>query len=271
MWNNKSVSVVLPAYNEESSIRRAVEEFLATEVVDEVVVINNNSRDRTLEEASSTPAKVLTETTQGYGAALTRGLKEAGGDYIVLAEPDCTFIPKDILKLLCYAEDFDMVCGTRTTRELVWDQANMGWFLRVGNFVVAKLLEVLHNTCSMSDCGCTFRLVRREGVERFVHNLTVKESHFLPEMIILARRAGLSIIEIPLNYRERQGQSKITGSWRGVFQTGLRMIRLIVAYKFSRHGYPRRAPPPLPRPSNATQPTPALAHSGMRQAPKNDS
>ena len=202
-----------------------------------------------MEEASKTLARVLTEATQGYGAALTRGLKEASGNYIVLAEPDCTFIPRDILKLLCYADDFDMVCGTRTTRELIWDQANMGWLLRVGNFVVAKLLEVLHNTCSMSDCGCTFRLVRREGVERFVHNLTVKQSHFLPEMVILARRAGLSIIEIPLNYRERQGQSKITGSWQGVFQTGLRMIRLILGYKFSRHGYPRRAPVPLPHPA----------------------
>jgi hypothetical protein len=141
-----------------------------------------------------------------------------------------------------------MVCGTRTTRELIWRQANMGWFLRVGNNCVAKLLEVLHNTCSLSDCGCTFRLVRREGVERFVHNLTVQRSHFLPEMVILARRAGLSIIEIPLNYRERLGESKITGSWRGVFQTGLRMIWLILAYKLSAHGYPLRAPAPLRAP-----------------------
>lgn len=248
MWNGKTVSVVLPAYNEEQSIRQAVEEFFGTDVVDEVVVVNNNSHDKTLEEASKTQARVVTEQIQGYGAAITRGLREAAGDYVVLAEPDGTFIPRDILKLLTYSEDFDVVCGTRTTQELIWAQANMGWFLRMGNLLVAKLLEILHGTCSMSDCGCTFRLIRRDGLQRFVHNFTVQGSHFLPEMVILARRAGLSIIEIPLNYRERQGQSKITGSWKGIFKTGTRMIWLILTYKLSTHGFPRRAPPPLPVP-----------------------
>jgi glycosyltransferase involved in cell wall biosynthesis len=248
MWNGSTVSVVLPAYNEEQSIRRAVEEFFATGVVEEVVVVNNNSTDRTAEEAAKTRARVVTETTQGYGAALTRGLQEAFGDYIVMAEPDGTFVPSDILKLLTYAEDFEMVCGTRTTPQLIWNKANMGWFLRNGNTLVAKLLEVLHNTCSLSDCGCTLRLVRREALQRFVHNMTVQRSHFLPEMVILARRAGLSIIEIPVNYRERQGQSKITGSWKGIWKTGLLMIWLILSYKFSGHGHPRRAPKPLPTP-----------------------
>lgn len=257
MWNGKTVSVVLPAYNEEASIRQAVEDFFDTGVVDEVVVVNNNSRDRTVQEASKTRARVITETTQGYGAALTRGLREATGDFIVLAEPDGTFVSRDILKLLSYVEDFDMVCGTRTTRELIWQQANMGWFLRIGNYLVAKMLEVLHNTCSMSDCGCTFRLVRREGLHRFIDNLTVQRSHFLPEMVILARRAGLAIIEIPLNYRARQGESKITGTWKGVFHTGLKMVKLILGYKFTTHGYPRRAP--LPMATQVTASTPAVA------------
>ena len=69
------------------------------------------------------------DTALRFGA----GWREARGDIIILAEPDGTFIGRDVLKLLAYADDFDMVCGTRTTRELIWDQANMGWFLRVGN------------------------------------------------------------------------------------------------------------------------------------------
>lgn len=233
MWNGKRVSVVLPAYNEGQSIRSAVESFYATEVVDEVLVIDNNSTDDTAEQAAGTQARLVRETTQGYGAALTRGLSEAKGDLIVLAEPDATFMGKDIFKLLAYSDDFEMVCGTRTTRELIWAEANMGWFLRIGNFVVAKLLEVLFNTCSLSDCGCTLRLVGRKSLDRFRHQLTVRGSHFLPEMVILGHLQGLSIIEIPVNYRGRAGTSKITGSFRGTLTTGFNMIALILRYRLN--------------------------------------
>ncbi len=212
MWNGKTVSVVFPIWNEEHSIREAVDGFYATGVVDEVLVVDNNSTDQTSDKARQSRAKVVQESIQGYGAALTRGLREAIGDYIITAEPDGTFVCNDVLKLLAYAEDFDMVCGTRTTREMIWEQANMGWLLRNGNTIVAKLLEVLHNTCSLSDCGCTLRLVRSEALKKFLPQLTVTGSHFLPEMVILARKRGLRIIEVPVNYRGRIGSSKITNS-----------------------------------------------------------
>lgn len=232
MWNGKTVSIVLPAFNEEDGIKEAIDHFYATGIVDEVLVINNNSSDRTVEEAQKTKATIINEPVQGYGAALTRGVREASGDYIILAEPDGTFVSKDVFKLLAYSEDFDMVCGTRTTKELIWAQANMNWFLRNGNLVVAKLLEILYNTCSLSDCGCTMRLVRREAVQKFLPSLTVTGSHFLPEMVILARRKGLRIIEIPVNYRGRVGSSKITGSLKGTLKTGLNMLWLIIRYRF---------------------------------------
>ena len=228
------MSVVLPAYNEEQGIREAVNSFFATNVVDEVIVVNNNSTDGTVEEALKTRATLVHEHSQGYGAALTRGLKEATGDYIILAEPDGTFDSNDVIKLLSYAIDFDLVCGTRTTRELIWSEANMGWFLRFGNIVVAKWLEVLHNTCSLSDCGCTLRLIHRESLQMFLPFLTVKGSHFLPEMVILARKCGLRIVEIPVNYRGRKGLSKITGTLKGTLKTGTNMIILITRYRFKR-------------------------------------
>jgi glycosyltransferase involved in cell wall biosynthesis len=231
MWQEQRVSVVLPAFNEGQSIRSAVEGFFDTGVVDEVVVIDNNSSDDTASEAAKTRARVVPERTQGYGAALRRGRFEASGDLVILAEPDATFVGKDIVKLLAYADDFDMVCGTRTTRELIWAEANMGWFLRVGNLIVAKMLQALFNTCSLSDCGCTLRLVRREGLLRFRDKLTVRGSHFLPEMVILAHQHGLKIIEIPVNYRGRLGTSKITGTLKGTLRTGTNMIRLILGYR----------------------------------------
>ena len=233
MWNSQRVSVVLPAYNEEQSIRPAVESFFATGVVDEVIVVDNNSKDRTAEEAAKTRARTVRQPIQGYGAALTKGLAEASGDLVILAEPDATFMGKDIIKLLAYADDFDLVCGTRTTRELIWAEANMGWFLRVGNVLVAKMLQVLFNTCSLSDCGCTLRLIKREPLGRFRDKLTVRGSHFLPEMVILAQQHGLKVIEIPVNYRGRMGESKITGTLRGTFKTGTNMIALILRYRLN--------------------------------------
>lgn len=234
MYDGKSVSVVFPAYNEEGNIRRAVEDFLATGVVDEVVVVDNNSRDGTAEVAARTAARVVTETAQGYGHALRRGLREATGDYIILAEPDGTFVGRDVLKLLAYAHDFDVVCGTRTTRELIWEQANMGWFLRVGNVVVAKLLQLLYDGPSLTDCGCTLRLVRQDAVARIVDDLTTGGSHFLPEMVIVSLKRGLRLIEVPVNYRGRVGESKITGTLKGTLQTGTRMILLILRLRVAR-------------------------------------
>jgi glycosyltransferase involved in cell wall biosynthesis len=233
MHGSKTVSVVFPAYNEEGYIRPAVDDFFIPSVVDEIVVVDNNSRDRTADEVRRTRARLVSESRQGYGFALQRGLHEATGDIVILAEPDGTFIGRDVLKLLAYADDFDMVCGTRTTRELVWDQANMGWFLRMGNWTVAKMLQLLYGGPSLSDCGCTLRLTHRAALERISSELTVGGSHFLPEMVILALKNGLKVIEVPVNYRGRVGESKITGNLKGTLKTGFNMIGLIIKYRFT--------------------------------------
>jgi hypothetical protein len=102
----------------------------------------------------------------------------------------------------------------------------MGWFLRLGNWLVAKLIQVLYSGPSLSDCGCTLRLTHRVGLARFIDDLTVGGSHFLPEMVILGLKRGLRIIEVPVNYRDRIGKSKITGSLKGTVRTGVNMIIL---------------------------------------------
>jgi hypothetical protein len=124
-----------------------------------------------------------------------------------------------------------MVMGTRTTRELIWSEANMGIFMRTGNWIVAKMLEFLFNTCSLSDCGCTMRLIRRDAIQKIHPHLTVGTSHFLPELAILTHLAGYRIIEIPVNYRGRLGTSKITGNLKGTLRTGFNMIALILRYR----------------------------------------
>src|SRR5438477_3532727 len=231
MWQGHRVSIVFPAYNEEAGIAAAVADFGALDAVDEVLVVDNNSRDKTAERAESAGARVVHEKRQGYGHALRRGLAEAHGEYVVLAEPDGTFMGKDVLRLLAFADDFDLVLGTRTTRELIWHGANMGWRLRWGNWVLAKLLQVLFDGPSLSDCGCTLRLIRRTAADRLLPRFTVGGSHFLPEMVCLALLERLRLVEVPVNYRDRVGQSKITGSMATALRVGVRMIAVILRYR----------------------------------------
>lgn len=231
MHNGKKLTLIFPAYNEESCIAGAISEAKLTGYFDEILVINNNSSDKTAEIAASAGAKVINEMTQGYGAALTRGLKEATGDYVVLCEPDNSFVIRDIEKLLSYTPDFDFVLGTRTAKELVWEGANMGPLIKWGNYAVAKFLQILFNTSHLTDCGCTFRIIKKEALSKFVDKLTVKSGHFLPEMLILAKLNGVSFIEIPVNYKKRTGLSKITGTFWGTVKTGLMMILVIVKYR----------------------------------------
>ncbi|CAA9284880.1 MAG: Glycosyltransferase [uncultured Chloroflexi bacterium] len=248
MWQGKKVIVVFPAYNEERGIVQAIEDFLGArfaqseDLVDEVIAVDNNSRDRTAELIQSTRARYVRETRQGYGNALRRGMAEAaaaGADLIILAEPDGTFAGKDVVRLLTFADDFDLVLGTRTTRELIWQEANMGRFLRWGNWAVAKLLQVLFGGPSLSDCGCTLRLIHRQTYLDIAGRLTVGASHFLPEMVCLALLGGHRLVEVPVNYRGRVGESKITGSVHQAVTVGLRMIALILRYRLM-SGAPRR-------------------------------
>lgn len=234
MWEGKSVGIVFPAYNEAPNIGDAVREFLAlrnadgAQIVDLVTVVDNNSSDGTGDIAIEAGATVFLETKQGYGNALIRGLTEAKTDLVVMCEPDGTFVARDIIKLLAYSSDFDMVCGTRTYPGLVFKEANMRWYLRLGNYFVAKFLEILYWTPSLSDCGCTFRLINQEPLVRIRGDLYVGSSHFLPHMIIAAWMKDVRFIEVPLSYRGRKGESKITGTLKGMIKTGVKMIGIIL-------------------------------------------
>jgi glycosyltransferase involved in cell wall biosynthesis len=235
MYKNKKVSVVMPAYNEGAYIATAVADFKAQPMVDEIIIANNNSADNTKILAIKSGATVVDEMRQGYGYACQRALREAAnGYYIILVEPDGTFEANDIEKFLAYSNDFDFVIGTRTAKEMIWNGANMGAFLKWGNWAIAKLVEVLHNGPSLTDVGCTYRLIKRDALEKIQDKFTVGGSHFSPEMMVLAIKSNISMIEIPVNYKERVGESKITGKKWPAFKLGLIMIKTILLYKFKR-------------------------------------
>lgn len=231
MWNDKEVTVVLMTYAERDSIRDVIERFFATGLVDEVLVVDNNSQPGTRGEVAKTAARLVVEPRQGYGHATRRGLQEARGELIVLAEPDGTFRPEDISKLLVYSDECDVVFGTRTTRELIWAGANMEFFLRWGNWAVAKLIEVLFNTSHLSDVGCTYRLLRRDIARKIAADMRVGGNHAGVEIMLLAILSGARFVEVPVNYLPRVGMSSVTGSHSGALSVGLRMIGLVLRFR----------------------------------------
>ena len=231
MWQGRRVSVILPTYNERDSIQACVDDFFHTGVVDEVVVVNNNAAPGTSEQVAQTRAREVHEPRQGYGYAIQRGFKEATGEYLIVSEPDGTFLARDVLKLLAYADDFDVVYGSRTARMFIWRGANMGLFLRWGNWAVAKLMEFSFNSTNLTDVGCTTRLIRRQALERIQPHFTVGGNAFGPEMMLISLIFGLKLVQIPVNYLPRVGESSVTGDLRKAFLLGVEMIGLVLRYR----------------------------------------
>lgn len=242
MYKGKSVSVVIPTYNEAASIRDIINGFFTTGLVDEVVVVDNNALGNTADEIKLTKAIYVKEAQkQGYGYAIMRGLTEVTGDLIVITEADGTFQPTDIEKLLPYSDEFDAVLGTRTSRAAIWSGAFMPFPVRFGNWLWAKIIEVLWNGPILSDVGCTYKLIKRGALEtvRSLFPMSKGDGTFNPEFMIwlLARKA--SIIEVPVVYKKRIGVSAYTGTILKSAILGAKMLILIFVYRFF-----RTMPPP---------------------------
>jgi hypothetical protein len=228
MWDNQTISVIFPTYNEKDSIYEAIEDFFQAGWIDEIVVVNNNAAPGTSEEVARTKAVEVMETRQGYGYAIRCGFDKAKGDIIIISEPDGTFMGEDVLKLLAYSSQFDVVLGTRTSKGLIWEGANMGVFLKWGNIFVAKMIELIFfSPAQLTDAGCTMRLIKRNALEKIKDKLQVGGSHFGPEMIIQTILNRIPFVEIPLNYKKRIGHSSVTGNPFKAFILGCQMIILV--------------------------------------------
>lgn len=235
MHRGKSVSVVIPAYNEDGSIRAVIDGFFATGLVDEVVVIDNNALGNTKQEVAKTKARLVEEKEhQGYGFAMMRGLREATGDLVITCEGDGTFLPSDLHKFVAYTDEFEVIFGTRTSSAAIWSGAFMPFPVRFGNWAVAKVLQVVHNGSSMTDVSCSYKLFSRGVLESIfdLFPLSDGKSAFSIEAMIWVMRRGWRPIEIPVVYKKRVGRSMYTGdSIVKAAGIGARMIYQIVRYR----------------------------------------
>lgn len=239
MHQGHSVAVVVPAYNEEQTIAGVVQEFRGEACVDRVIVVDNNCRDATARLAREAGAEVIAESAAGYGCAIRAGLDHAvrtGANILVITEADGSFRARDLGKLLSYLEDCHMALGTRTTRQMVEQGANMDKKLRWGNVAMAKWLELcwyLPHEPRLTDVGCSYRALWAESWKRIGPGTRERGPQFSPEMICEAYRLGLRVIEIPVHYGARLGgESKHSASFGKVARTAWGMFKTICRKRF---------------------------------------
>ncbi len=240
-WRKAPIAVVLTAYNDQESIGPSVDEFIRQPGVNHVIVVDNNSRDRTSEVARQHGALVIEQPLQGYGysciAGMRHALEKTDAGVIVLCEGDMTFFGEDLAKFLPYTADCDLVIGTRNTRTLTREGSQMDWFTAWGNAFLALLIRLRYwdwaflGRVQITDVGCTFRAIRRDSLSRIIDKLTVGSMHFSPHMILVALRDYQAVTEVPIKFRQRVGESKGAGGSRTrAIKIGLAMLGSIAVH-----------------------------------------
>jgi glycosyltransferase involved in cell wall biosynthesis len=233
--DRRRVTVALTAYNDEDSVGPAIADFAANPLVERVILVSNNSSDRTFERAVAAGAITLDELQPGYGRCVFRCLTEAAAyadtEFVVLCEGDLTFRSYDIEKLLAYAPHADIVNGTRTVEPLRQHQTQLSTFMYYGNLFVGKLLEAKHlGRGTMTDVGTTYKLCRRSALETLLPAVDPAINlEFNAHLLDRALGLGLIVVECPITFHARVGVSKggNINNMRGL-KVGVRMIMGIV-------------------------------------------
>lgn len=235
MYRGFKVSLIIPAYNEEATIASVIQDFKTQQALDEIIIVDNNSKDGTGEIARRQGVRVVTEFKQGYGNALRAGMDQAEGDILLLSEADGSFRSSDVNKFLAYIEDAGMVIGTRTTKQMVDQGARMNFIIRMANVAWAKFLQMLWfftNETRFTDVGCTYRALWKETYREIRPGLRAVGPEFSPEMMAEGLKRKVKIVEIPVKYFQREGgESKHSVSYYHLTRTALKMLWTIIRKK----------------------------------------
>ena len=217
---SNEVSVVMPCLNEEETLGTCIEKAQRTMdalgIVGEVIIADNGSTDASVEIAEQLGACVVHQSTRGYGAAYLAGFAAAQGKYIVMGDSDDTYNFTDLERFLTPLHDgYDFVIGNRFKGKIL--PGAMPWPNRyIGNPILSGMLRILFGT-SISDSHCGMRAFTQEAYQRMKLKTTGME--FASEMVIKALQENLKILEIPITYHPRAGDSKLNAvrdAWRHI-------------------------------------------------------
>jgi len=224
MIDDKEIVVIIPAFNEEESLPKVIADI--PKFVDEIIVVNNGSIDKTADVAMKSGATVLTEMEKGYGAACLKAIdyiSDKNYDIVVFLDGDYSDHPEEMNLIVepIIKSEFDLVIGSR-----MLGKRESGAMLPqaiFGNWLATFLIKLFWGY-KFTDLG-PFRAIKYSSLI----NLNMRDRNFgwTVEMQIKAAKQKLRTIEVPVRYRKRIGQSKVTGTFKGTVKASFKIIYLI--------------------------------------------
>ena len=230
---NKIIKVIIPAYNEEKSIIKVIQDIPS--IVDEIIIVDNNSSDQTAKNAQEAGAKVLTEIKKGYGNACLKGISYVKSqthktDIIVFLDGDFSDYPEELTKLIApiINDNIDFVIGARVSE--FREKGSMTRPQIFGNWLATTLMSLLFNS-KFTDLG-PFRAIKCHKL--LALKMEDKTYGWTVEMQLKALKNNYSYIEIPVKYRNRIGVSKVSGTIKGAIFAGVNILYWIFKYSFKK-------------------------------------
>ncbi len=225
------IRVIIPAYNEEASIAKVIHDIPSH--VSEVIVVDNQSTDETSKQAKNAGATVLQESKMGYGYACLKGmsylksLKEPT-DIVVFLDGDYSDYPDEMNKIVApiLMQDIDFVIGARVKSKR--EPGAMTFPQIFGNWLATTLMRLLFNS-KFTDLG-PFRAIKYEKLLDL--KMQDKTYGWTVEMQLKALKQKLSYAEVEINYRNRIGTSKVSGTVKGAVMAGVKILGWIFKYAF---------------------------------------
>lgn len=226
---NPRIKVIIPAFNEADSIGLVIQDI--PDLVEEVIVVSNNSTDQTEENARKAGASVLTETRKGYGYACLKGMdyvaaQQEKPDIIVFLDGDYSDYPEQLSAIIqpILQENIDFVIGARVDR--LREEGAMTFPQIFGNWLATRLMRLFFGA-KFTDLG-PFRAIKYEKL--LALKMEDKTYGWTVEMQLKAIKQKLPYVEVPVNYRNRIGVSKVSGTLKGAVMAGVKILGWIFKY-----------------------------------------
>tara|TARA_R110001583_G_scaffold180129_1_gene337137 strand:+ start:1509 stop:2213 length:705 start_codon:yes stop_codon:yes gene_type:complete len=230
------IKVIIPAFNEQNSIAKVIRDIPS--IVDEIIVVSNNSIDKTEENAKNAGATVLQENRKGYGFACLKGMDYIAStsisdpnkkpDIIVFLDGDYSDYPEQLTELIdpILNEDIDFVIGARVKR--LREEGSMTPQQVFGNWLATFLMKLFFGA-KFTDLG-PFRAIKYDKL--LALKMEDKTYGWTVEMQLKALKQNLTYVEIPMKYRNRIGVSKVSGTVKGSVMAGIKILGWIFKYSF---------------------------------------
>lgn len=227
------IKVIIPAYNEQDAISNVIQEI--PKIVEEIIVISNNSTDNTINVAKNAGATVLSENRRGYGYACLKGLEYIASqnikpDVVVFLDGDYSDFPEELSKIIdpIVNKNIDFVVGARVPS--LRENGSMTPQQVFGNWLATFLMKLFFKA-KFSDLG-PFRAIKYDKLLQL--KMEDKTYGWTVEMQLKVLKQKMTYLEIPVRYKNRIGVSKVSGTIKGSIMAGIKIITWIFKYSFKK-------------------------------------